>query len=167
MPASSTRKEKSLGKIGDARLDLVPRLQDCNPGLQPTEYNVVVATAKAEAKIGSILIPDEAKDAMEMGMQVARIVVASPIAFNYDKWEGCEDQKPQQGDLVWIARYAGALFDGLDGKQYRIIKDKDVGALIPEPKMSRAQQHDPELVAPLRRVQQEFKRRIETTETGY
>lgn len=124
--------EKSLGKLGEVKLDLIPRLQDCDPGLEPTAFNVVVVLARMPDKIGQILLPDEIKDTYEMAMQAVRIVSASPIAFNYDRWEGCADAKPKPGDIVWIAKYAGALFDGKDGKQYRIILDKDIGAKIPE-----------------------------------
>ena len=30
--------------------------------------------------------------------------------------------KPQVGNLVWFARYAGAVFEGVDGREYRILK---------------------------------------------
>lgn len=126
-------KEKSLGKIGEVRLDRIPALADCNPGLQPTEYNVVVVVPRMEERIGSIFLPEDVKDQYEMAMQACRIVAVSPLAFNYDRWEGCEESRPKPGDIVWVAKYSGTLFDGADDKQYRIIKDKDVGAIIPEP----------------------------------
>lgn len=134
MPPSSKPKVQSLGKIGDARLDLVPVLADCNPGLIPVEYNVIVApvpSTEIEGKIGSVFIPDEAKETLDLAMQVGRIVAMSPLAFNYDKWP--EGAKPDVGQIAWFARYGGKEFVGADGKTYRILKDKDIGAVIPEP----------------------------------
>ena len=128
----------SLGKIGDARLDLVPQLADCNPGIRPTEYNVVVApaiAAKTVGKLGVLIAPDEVQETASMAMQVGRIVAMSPIAFDYSKWPE-ENGPPQVGQMVWFARYAGAIFEGMDGKEYRILKDKDIGAIIDEPAIS-------------------------------
>jgi len=118
----------NFGKIGDAHFHLVPPCADCHPGLRPVEYNVIIATAKMPEKIGSLYIPDTEKDRLEMGMQVGRILDMSPIAFNYDTYP--EGSIPQIGDLVWFARYAGGLFEGADGREYRMIKDKDIGAVI-------------------------------------
>jgi chaperonin GroES len=130
----SSKKIGSLGRIGDARLDLVPEVADCNPGIKPVEYNVVIAPARAPDKVGAqglIIAPDEFKDNSALAMQVGRIVRASPLAFTYDNWpEG--SQAPRVGDVVWFARYAGKEFEGADGQTYRILKDKDIGAVIEE-----------------------------------
>lgn len=124
----------NLGKIGEARLDLIPTLAECQPGMKPTEYNVIIATAKAGEKSGSILKTDEYRESEEMAMQVGRIVAMSPLAFNYDQWKDFEDAKPKVGDIVWFARYAGALIEAaFDGQSYRMVKDKDVAAIIVEP----------------------------------
>jgi hypothetical protein len=64
-------------------------------------------------------------------MQVGRIVAQSPLAYSYEKWPD-PSQKPQVGQVVWFARYAGKEFEGADGKMYRILKDKDIGAVIEE-----------------------------------
>lgn len=135
MQSSSKKREVgSLGRIGDARLDLVPSLADCNPGIRPVEYNVVIATAPStdSDKIGSVFIPDEAKETLDLAMQVGRIVAQSPLAYSYEKWPE-PNLKPQIGQIVWFARYAGKEFVGADGKDYRILKDKDIGAVIEEP----------------------------------
>lgn len=120
-----------LGKIGDAHLEDIPALSECNPGLLPSEYNVIIAPGKLREKIGSIFLPDQEKERMEMALQVGRIIAVSPIAFNYDTWPS-EDAKPKVGQLVWFARFAGGLFEGPDGREYRIVKDKDIGAIILE-----------------------------------
>lgn len=127
----------NLGKIGEARLDLVPQVADCRPGLRPTEYNVIVVPAKVSTTIGSsgsLVAPDEYVETAEMAMQVGRIISMSPLAFNYDQWKEHEDLRPKVGDVVWYARYAGALIEAaFDGKMYRMIKDKDIAAVIEPP----------------------------------
>jgi chaperonin GroES len=127
--SNSTPKIASLGKIGEARLDLVPQLGECNPGIQPVEYNVVVAPAVMPEKIGSLHVPDEYRDNQALAMQVGRIVSMSPLAFDYAKWPD-GSTKPSVGQIAWFARYAGKEFEGIDGKTYRILKDKDIGAVI-------------------------------------
>lgn len=122
---------ENLGKIGDAQLELVPALADCWPGLRPVEYNVIIAPAVMPEKKGSLFLPDEARESMGLAMQVGRIIDASPLAFGYERWPD-EALIPGRGDLVWFARYGGGLFEGLDGREYRIVKDKDIGAVIEE-----------------------------------
>jgi co-chaperonin GroES (HSP10) len=124
----------NLGKIGDARLDLVPEVDGLNPGLEPLEYNVIIAPVVMPEKVGSVFISDVTRENMELAMQVGRVVAVSPLAFNYDKWPS-QHLIPKRGDIVWFARYAGGEFEGRDGRNYRIIKDKDIGARIKaEPK---------------------------------
>lgn len=130
--ASSKGHEINYGKIGDVHLSQVPELKDCNPGLEPTEYNVVIAPAVQPEKAGSIILIKETQDVRSLAKQVGRIVSVSPIAFNYERWpEGAKP--PQVGDIVWFARYAGGLFEGVDEREYRIVKDKDIGAIITAP----------------------------------
>jgi co-chaperonin GroES (HSP10) len=129
--SSKSNNVVNLGKIGDARLDLVPKLEECRPGLEPTEYNIVLAPAVMPERVGSILLSDQERERLGMAMQVGRIVAASPVAFNYERWP-IDTYPPQVGDVVWFARYAGGVFEGRDGREYRIVKDKDIGAIIPE-----------------------------------
>lgn len=131
MPPSSKRDVASLGKIGEANLQLVPKLEDCRPGIRPIEYNVIVAPAPAteDKKIGSIFIPDDSKETLDLAMQVGRIVAQSPLAYGYEHWPD-DSLKPQIGEIVWFARYGGKEFTGADGKTYRILKDRDIGAVI-------------------------------------
>lgn len=129
----------NLGKIGEARLDLIPHVSECQPGLRPTEYNVIVAPARVSKTLGAsgvIQAPDEYVETAEMAMQVGRIISMSPLAFNYDQWKDFPDQKPKVGDIIWYARYAGALIESaFDGQQYRMVKDKDIAAVIEAPKV--------------------------------
>ena len=105
--------------------------------MRPTEYNVIVAPARVAKTLGTtgvLQAPDEYVETAEMAMQVGRIVSMSPLAFNYDAWKDNEDQRPKVGDIIWYARYAGALIESaFDGQMYRMIKDKDVAAVIEPP----------------------------------
>lgn len=108
-------------------------MDECRPGLRPTEYNVIIAPARAAKQAGSILKPDDYVESEEMAMQVGRIVAMSPLAFNYER-EWPEDARPKVGDIVWFARYAGALIEvAFDGQSYRMVKDKDIAAIIDPP----------------------------------
>lgn len=128
-PHQQRPKVVNLGRVADIDLEQVPALADCHPGMLASEYNVIIAPAIMPEKIGSILIADQTKESLDMAMQVGLIADQSPIAHNYDKWPK-ERPCPQIGDVVWFGRYAGGEFTGADGRTYRIIKDKDVGAIV-------------------------------------
>lgn len=107
----------------------IPPLSECNPGLFPVEYNVLICPEPIEEKIGSIYRPSVTKDADEASQTRGRLVAVSPLAFNYDAWP--EDaRKPAVGDVVWFGKYAGTLIEGADKREYRLCKDKDVGAIV-------------------------------------
>lgn len=107
-----------------------PGLNECNPGMDPTEYNCIVAIYEVPERVGSILLPDQERQDAELAMQFGRLIKISPLAFSYEEWPS-DARKPQVGDIVWIARYAGGMLGGLDGRPYRILKDKDIGGVIP------------------------------------
>lgn len=122
---------ENYGKVGDVYLHEVPRLEDCDVGIaEVVEYNLIVAPAIMPEKIGRVFIADESRESLGLARQVGRIILRSEVAFNYDVWPEGGKGPPQVGDVVWFARYAGGLITGRDGKEYRIIKDKDVGAII-------------------------------------
>lgn len=104
----------------------IPELMDCNPGFAPAEYNCVVYPEVTEAvTAGGILLPDRKRETDEISAMKGRLVAASPLAFNYDAWpEGAS--KPQVGDVVLYAKYGGVLIEGADGKECRVLKDKDI-----------------------------------------
>ena len=110
----------------------IPELSECRPGIEPMEYNVLIAPEAAETvTAGGIIIPEKAAETSQLANQRGRLVALSPHAFSYAEWpEGA--RKPQVGDAVIFAKYAGALIDGNDRKEYRVIKDKDVIAVLEE-----------------------------------
>lgn len=100
-------------------------------GILPTEFKVVVLPDAVEEKSkGGIIIPDQKKDQDQFAQQDGVLVAVSPLAFSYaseSEWGG---HKPKPGDRVSFARYAGALKKGKDGKDYRIVNDKDLYAVL-------------------------------------
>lgn len=108
----------------------IPELNECDAGIAPMEYNVLVAPEDTEEITkGGIILTQSAKETNDLAAQRGRLIAASPLAFSYAEWP--EDaRKPGVGDAVVFAKYAGTLFKGRDGKEYRIVKDKDVVAVV-------------------------------------
>lgn len=109
---------------------MIPKMQDCAPGIRPTGFNVIVALADNEKKIGSIIIPDNISDRDRLAQVEGRLVGVSPAAFDFAHFP--EGTKPQPGDAVMFAKFAGIIINGKDGKEYRLLLDKDVSAVIEE-----------------------------------
>lgn len=94
------------------------------------EYNVVVIPEEIETKTaGGLYLPEQKKDEDQAATMRGRLVATSPLAFNYDNWpEGAE--KPRAGDAILFAKYGGILIMGADGKEYRVLKDRDIMAVL-------------------------------------
>lgn len=107
-----------------------------NPsGINPTEFKVLINPDPIEAKIGSILLPDDKITKEEYAQTKGRIVAVSPHAFSYEDaaaWERAKAQKPKPGDIAIYAKYAGMRLKGRDGKDYLIVNDKDICATYEE-----------------------------------
>ena len=101
--------------------------------LVPMEFNVVVEVDAPPDRIGSILLPPTVADKERLQADEGWLVKVSPLAFNYDDWpEG--SRKPTIGDRVLIGRYTGITREK-DGTMWRILKDKDIIAVI-EPQLA-------------------------------
>jgi co-chaperonin GroES (HSP10) len=100
-------------------------------GILPTEYKVLIAPKPAEERKGSIIMPDQVQEAEKFAAIEGTIVGMSHLAFTYvgeDEWAG---KKPQPGQRVVFAKYAGVRMKSpKDGQEYLLINDKDVVATI-------------------------------------
>lgn len=99
-------------------------------GLVPVEFRVLVKPddlGKDEHghKIGSVYIPDTAKERQELAQARGTLIAAGGRAF-----EDFGSPSPVPGDRVWFAKFGGVPIKGADGLMYRLISDKDVGCLI-------------------------------------
>jgi co-chaperonin GroES (HSP10) len=99
-------------------------------GILPTEFKVLIAPKPVEEKVGSIIIPDMTKESEKYAQIEGRIVAVSHLAFTYATAEEWGDHKPKPGDRVLYAKYAGVRVKGKDGKEYVLVNDKDVCAVV-------------------------------------
>jgi chaperonin GroES len=101
-----------------------------NPsGIRPVEYKVVVYPKPVEEVTkGGIIVPVEKVVRDEFATQEATIVAVADSAFSEaDIWGS---NPPKVGDVVLFAKYAGLLRKGKDGKDYRVLNDKDICAVL-------------------------------------
>lgn len=99
-------------------------------GIRPVEFNVLLRQDVVDEKSKFGLIkPAEVVEREKHSQTRGEIVDISPLAFNEDVWPP-GISKPKPGDRVAFARHAGTFIDGLDGEEYRVVKDKDIVALI-------------------------------------
>lgn len=108
----------------------IPALNDCDPGIRPTGFNVLVALPGKEEKIGSIIIPPNISDRERMVQVEGRLVACSPAAFDFARWPN--DDMPKPGDAVMFAKLAGIVVSGRDGHEYRLLDDKSITAVVEE-----------------------------------
>lgn len=101
-------------------------------GIHPVEYNVVIKPDPVEQKTkGGLILSDETLERNKHASTKGTLVALAPLAFDDAIWPS-DTQKPQPGARVLISRYAGTFCEGLDGEEYRVVKDKDVMAIMDE-----------------------------------
>jgi co-chaperonin GroES (HSP10) len=108
-----------------------PTLADCDSGIEPTEFQVLIAMAVKEAKTsGGILLPEATREKEGWGSTHARLLAVSPLAFSYsDAWPS-PLAKPQIGDVVFVGKYPGEEVIGRDGQTYRLCADREIAGII-------------------------------------
>lgn len=98
-------------------------------GIYPVEYKVLIKPEEVEQQSkGGIFIPDTVKDKEKYAKERGEIVAVGAIAFTDPDWLHC----PKVGDKVLYDRYAGSMVKGADGIDYRLINDKEIGAVLRE-----------------------------------
>lgn len=101
-------------------------------GIYPVEFNCVFLPDEVKDRTDKgIYLPEQHTEREQHAAVFGTLVAASPLAFTYEDWpQGFDPPKP--GQRVLIAKYAGTVAKGKDGKEYRVVKDKDVMAVIEE-----------------------------------
>jgi len=111
-----------------------------NPsGVQPIEYKCLVKPYMIEdtdeilksAKEAGIVLHTEQAEREQMTQCIALLVAIGGNAF-----EDMKGPLPKVGDKILMAKYAGMRTDGIDGYVYRTIVDKDIAAILFDPKES-------------------------------
>lgn len=102
-----------------------------NPsGINPTEFKVVVFPKPVgEKTTGGIIIPEQTRERDQYAALEGELVAVSPLAFTYAEWP-TNAPKPKAGDRVIFAKYSGIKLEGKDGREYRIVNDKDIAAVL-------------------------------------
>lgn len=96
-------------------------------GIIPTEFKVLVKPKKVERKTeGGIVLPDEVMTKEEHSTMEGILVAVSPIAFTDPDWL----ETPKVGDKVVYDKFAGSTILGKDGEKYRLINDRNIGAIL-------------------------------------
>jgi chaperonin GroES len=92
-------------------------------GINPVGWRVLIKPqeVKQMSKGGIILSTDTNKEREQMGNTTGVVVAMGEQCFADELQPWCEI-----GDKVIFAKYAGLLYLGKDGCQYRMINDKDV-----------------------------------------
>lgn len=97
-------------------------------GVIPVEYKVVVLPDQPSDRTeGGLWKPDIVKD-----REKYKTVKATLIAVGGNAFEDCKPPIPKPGDRVYVAVAAGIVHEGPDGKEYRLVNDKDVCGIIVE-----------------------------------
>jgi co-chaperonin GroES (HSP10) len=98
--------------------------------IQPIEFNVLIKPLDIDQKTkGGIILVDQTVEADRYAQQRGTIAAVSPLAFSYADWpEGT--QLPKVGDTVFYGKYAGTMVKDDDGTEYRLVKDKEIAAVI-------------------------------------
>lgn len=96
-------------------------------GITPVEYKVLILPEIVEEVTqGGIVLARSVVEAEQTAEVNATLVAVGGSAF--DDWK--DGRKPQVGDKVMVAKYSGVLCKGKDGKEYRVINDKDILAIL-------------------------------------
>lgn len=100
-----------------------------NPsGHLPLWEQCIVEPDPVEEKTkGGIIIP-ETSQKVETGC-IGTLIAYGPQAFR-DEDDEFFPGAPDIGERVFFPRYAGTLFKGEDGKDYRSMKDRDIKLVV-------------------------------------
>ena len=95
-------------------------------GIYPVGHRVLVLPEETERVTKSgIILADKTAMMEEMAQTQGTIV---------DIGDTCWDDQPSPwaavGDFVMFGKYAGVVYEGNDGKKYRVLNDKDIVAVL-------------------------------------
>ena len=91
-----------------------------------TTYNVLVKIAKPEeVTSGGIILTEEATERNQHNEAIGTLVACGEVAFaGYTSIKFTN--KPEIGDRVIFAKYAGTVFQDEEGNLYRFFQDKEI-----------------------------------------
>jgi len=109
-------------------------------GIHPLEYKCLILLQPKVQKDkdgfrkedSGLLVISEHKDREEYGEDIGTFVAHGSLAFTGS--DGVPDwpNTPSPGDKVIFDKYQGLVKTGKDGKEYRILNDKELVAILEE-----------------------------------
>lgn len=101
-------------------------------GFDPLDDKVLVLMDEHAAETsGSIIVPETSRERQSLASETGVLVALGPAAFVWNDeatraWSG---RRPEPGDRVYCDRYAGQLLQGADGRAYRLMSQRCIGAV--------------------------------------
>lgn len=115
-----------------ARKRLQPDLN--TSGIIPLDHRLLVLHDPIEEKVGSIIIPDMERDKQKYAQTKATVIACGDMCWAEAKHDarqfGIDATFPEPGARVLVGRYTGDTHKGADGRDYTVLNDEDVIALI-------------------------------------
>lgn len=107
-------------------------------GIRPCGDRVLVLPDKIDQKVGMIEIPDTVAERHGLAQIIGTVVAIGPDAWTHFTEKGKEgavvrgfsNPFAKVGDKVMFAKYGGLQVRGKDEKEYRLINDIDVTAIV-------------------------------------
>ena len=107
---------------------LLTNISRFDPGITPVEFKVLVfPDEEPSVTRGGIIVPLEYQHQKQMAGLTGIIIAVADEAFS---WMLEDSRRPVPGDRVAFTKYAGAFHEGRDKRAYRLMNDKDIGAII-------------------------------------
>lgn len=100
---------------------------------EPSGYRLLIAVAEISEKTdGGVFVPEQMKKAEETASIVGFVVKAGPEAYS-DENKFPSGPWCKEGDFVIFRSYSGTRFKVL-GKEFRLINDDTVEAVVEDPR---------------------------------
>lgn len=130
---------------GDQREYVLAEWDGANgSGFEPLDDKVLVLMDEhAATTSGGVQLTDTYRERQSLAGETGVVVALGPGAFVWNdeatrSWSG---RRPEAGDRVYCERYAGQLMQGADGRAYRLMSQRCIGAVqaiananVPAPK---------------------------------
>lgn len=133
--ASTRKKKMEARRIQTSSFEYVEAEFDGTnkSGFVPLADSVIVLCDVApDTTKGQLFITPDIQLKQQMMAETGVVVAIGEGAFLWlsDRTRPWEGRKPVVGDRIVFERYAGREQTGLDGKQYRLMTDRSIGALV-------------------------------------
>ena len=97
-----------------------------NSGIYPKGHRVLIRVDKVDEKTESgIILHSETARKEQLAENRGTVIALGSTAYYDEESKWCE-----VGDRILFAKYAGLLYQGKDGLEYRVMNDRDVVATL-------------------------------------